>query len=550
MLQSITIKQRLNILILLIIVTGSALILWQSLRLTQINDDFLLYQETAVRGEVSVLQISRDMNYCSRLTRSIMLGDDFDKNYKKLLQRIAAIKEHFSQLKLSVNSLNNDKKTILLNAINASEKDTMAFLNDSLRRMDELGKSDYSSQIRHEAWLDYRQTASPLANKARTSFKQLITLEKELNNEITALTENSIADTQLYSLLMMLLSIIIVVGFTLQVRGSILSPLRKLKDNIQHIEKHSDLQTRIDLNNNDELGEVASAFDRMLAKFQAILMQVQQSINQLSGASKLLSDTAKSTSNNLQEQQHETQHINKVMQTLSDTVHSIVGNTERANSAVNAATEESNEALAVVEQTTSTISRLEEDVSSTSAMIHKLEQDSDAIGSVVDVIRSIAEQTNLLALNAAIEAARAGEQGRGFAVVADEVRTLASRTQESTSEIQAMIERLQQGSSAAVKVMNTNQSQTSEVVESANNTASVIKTFNQRIHEITQINSEINQITQQQSQSAQDMSKAIALINQLSEVSAQNAEQNRMASHQLEELANILNRLIGQFKIG
>ncbi len=549
MLKNVNIKQRLNILIILIVVTGILLTVWQSIRLSEISDDFSLYRHTAVLGEVNVLQISRDMNYCSRLTRSIMLGDDFDKNYKKLLQRIEAIKGHFSQLKLSADLLDPTQKTILLNAIKASEQDTMAFLNDSLRRMDELGKSDYSSQVRHEAWLDYRQTASPLANKARASFKKLIALEKDLNAEITAKTENSIINTQRYMLIIMLISIAIVVGFTLLVASSILQPLRKLKESIQYIEQDSDLQKRIGLDNHDELAEVASAFDRMLEKFQTILQQVQHAINQLSESSQLLSNTAISTSNNLKEQQQETQHINEVMNTLSETVHSIVGNTERANSAVSAATEESNEALAVVEQTTATISRLEEDVSSTSTMILKLEQDSDAIGTVVDVIKSIAEQTNLLALNAAIEAARAGEQGRGFAVVADEVRTLASRTQDSTSEIQAMIEQLQQGSSAAVKVMNTNQSQTSEVVESANNTACVIKTFNERINEITQINSEINEITRQQAHSAEDMNKAIALINRLSEVSSQNAEQNRNASQQLEELAEVLNRLISQFKI-
>jgi len=242
-------------------------------------------------------------------------------------------------------------------------------------------------------------------------------------------------------------------------------------------------------------------------------------------------------------------NISQVMQALDGTVQSIVDNTARGNKAVIFTTEKSNNALAVVDQTISTINKLESDVSSASDMIHKLEQDTDSIGGVIDVIKSIAEQTNLLALNAAIEAARAGEQGRGFAVVADEVRTLASRTQESTAEIQEMIESLQAGSSAVVKVMSANQTQTSEVVKSASHTVDTINTINTSIDEVSQINSEITEITQQQSQSAKEMNQTIESINQLTDITSQYAEKNHHASQQLEALAGTLTNLITQFKI-
>jgi len=549
MLGNITIKNRLMILIVLIILSGISLIFWQNNRLSKISNSFELYRQAAVVGEGDILKISRDMNYCSRLTRSIMLGDNYDKNFNKLLTRIDDIRGHFTQLKSSIELLPQEQRNNLLTAINNSQRDTMAFLDDGLRRMKALGNSDRSAAVLSAAWKDYRATASPIANKARGSFKELINLEKEVKESITEQTESVIAATQFYTIVTMTVGIIGVVIFSLILISSILTPLRKLKENIQNIEENSDLVSRTNLQSNDELAAVSQAFDRMLDKFHAILLQVQQSTNQVSESSRALTQTTDSTAENITQQQQEVNNITAIMQELDSTVNTIVDNTVKANEAVKLSTNESNSGLQVVNKTIETINKLNSDVTQASEIIHNLETDTDSIGSVVDVIKSSAEQTNLLALNAAIEAARAGEQGRGFAVVADEVRTLASRTQESTAEIQEMIERLQAGSRKAVNVMATNQTQATEAVQSASNTADSLTTVNQTIDSVEQINSETNQITAQQSQAAKQMNQSIESINQLSNTTSQHAQTNQNASRQLDSLAQSLNGLISQFKV-
>ncbi len=178
----------------------------------------------------------------------------------------------------------------------------MAFLNDGLRRMNELGNTDRSQQIRNDAWDDYRATASPVANKARASFKKLISLEGSLKSRITLQAQESIVSTQVYTVVIMLASSLVLIIFTLLVNRSILSPLRQLKNNIEQTEQDSNLQKRIALTTSDELFDVSQAFDRMLEKIQPILIEVEQAIVQLSNSSRIVSQTTQSTSDNINQQ--------------------------------------------------------------------------------------------------------------------------------------------------------------------------------------------------------------------------------------------------------
>lgn len=202
----------------------------------------------------------------------------------------------------------------------------------------------------------------------------------------------------------------------------------------------------------------------------------------------------------------------------------------------------------VMQHTQKTIEALAQEVENSAQVISRLSEDSTQIGSVLDVIRGIAEQTNLLALNAAIEAARAGEQGRGFAVVADEVRTLASRTQASTLEIQSMIERLQTDASNAVKAMQQGQVQAQQGLSQAAQAENALQTISQSVTRINDMNIQIATAAEEQSSVAEEINRNIVNISQSADATAEGAKQTASAGDELAKLAARLQNLVGQFK--
>jgi methyl-accepting chemotaxis protein len=203
----------------------------------------------------------------------------------------------------------------------------------------------------------------------------------------------------------------------------------------------------------------------------------------------------------------------------------------------------------VIDKVINAIGDLAKEVEKAAGVIQQLEGESKNIGSVLDVIKSIAEQTNLLALNAAIEAARAGEQGRGFAVVADEVRTLAGRTQESTSEIEEMITRLQSGANNAVKVMEEGKDMTQVGVEQAASAGEALQTINEAVTKISDMNTQIASAAEEQSAVTEEINRSIVNINQVAEQSATGAGHVASASDDLARLAEQLKGLVENFKV-
>ena len=310
-----------------------------------------------------------------------------------------------------------------------------------------------------------------------------------------------------------------------------------------------DLRRRIDVKGNDGIDVLGNIFNGFIEKLQDIMGQVVTDSSNLVGVASHLNTISASSSSSALQQQGQIEQVATAMNEMSATATEVATNARAAATAAETANGDVNTGMAVVEQTVTSINALASEVERANDVIRTLQSDSDEIGSVLDVIRGIAEQTNLLALNAAIEAARAGEQGRGFAVVADEVRTLASRTQESTQEIQKMIERLQSGANDAVNVMEESHIQAKASVDHASKTGGALQKITTAVNSINQMNLEISNAAEQQTSVAHEIDVSLNQINQASHESVSNASEAAQESENLNQLASHLQVLMQQFKV-
>lgn len=285
------------------------------------------------------------------------------------------------------------------------------------------------------------------------------------------------------------------------------------------------------------------------AMLRTILGTVEDSAINLGDVANDNAGVVEQTRQGVQRQRDEIDQVATAMNEMAATVQEVAQNTQSAMNAANEATEQARSGALTVTEAIGVIENLSASVRQAQQVIQKLSEDSTSIGSVLEVITGIAEQTNLLALNAAIEAARAGEQGRGFAVVADEVRTLASRTQDSTQEIQAMIEQLQQGTKNAVQSMDQSREKTEAVVGVAKQAGEALTGITRAVSQIADMNSHIATAAEEQSAVSEDINQNVVSINTLANQAASTAEQAAASSQDLENLAQQLQQAISQFKI-
>lgn len=336
----------------------------------------------------------------------------------------------------------------------------------------------------------------------------------------------------------------------LMVVKAVINPLKQVASRfIEIAEGEGDLTVALPVKGNDEIAEVSRGFNLFVSKTRDTIQTVIGASAQINSAVHDLSAINTQTSHIIDRQQLETDQVATAMNEMVATVQEVARNVSDAAEAANQANGEANSGQQVVNAAISKIDQLANEVISAAEVLHRVEADSQKVGKVLDVIKDIAEQTNLLALNAAIEAARAGEQGRGFAVVADEVRTLAGRTQKSTEEIQVMIESLQNGTRDAVAVMERGQVMTGETVERANKAGEALLAITGAVDSITNMTAQVASAAEEQNSVAEEINTNIVNISNLSQETGEASQNSGSAVAQLSQLASQLDGAVSRFRV-
>lgn len=342
--------------------------------------------------------------------------------------------------------------------------------------------------------------------------------------------------------------IILAIGVGYHIAQSVREPLTRILKTLEHL-TNGDMTQRIDIRYNNEFSRVSGHINTLADSLHNILVKLNDASDNLTTTANANQTTSSQAQSQLSQQREQTATVATAMTEMSHSVQEVAQSAQSSQQMVERVEQASESGRQIMSSNITTINQLENRLTQSVDAVKDLQSMSSQIGSILDVIRNIAEQTNLLALNAAIEAARAGEQGRGFAVVADEVRVLAQRTTESTSEIESMISNLQSSSTSASKVIQSCMDDMDQSVEQASNANSAMEEIQALILEISQMSGQISQAAAEQSETSTDIARNIEEINLIAEQSYQAMAQIAQTSSDLTQLANQQGDLVHQFKL-
>lgn len=389
----------------------------------------------------------------------------------------------------------------------------------------------------------------PLVTNMKKNLGSLVNELKKVINSTSAELQDEADGASVQVLTWMIIGIIAGILVAFFMSRMITHPINEAVHAMEDLaEGEGDLTRRLDEKGKSEIALMAKGFNNFAGKVQALVSQVASSIENLSNVVSDVSNIVDQTQTGSQQQRQQTEQVATAITEMTATVQEVASNANLAADSAQQADDNAKSGQKIVGDTVSSINSLAGEIETGSNVINKLSQDAQSIGSVLDVIKGIAEQTNLLALNAAIEAARAGEQGRGFAVVADEVRTLASRTQESTTEIESMIDSLQVQARAAVTAITQGQEKAKVSVEYASKAGDALNEITNSVATITSMNIQIATASEEQSAVAEEINQNVVNISHVADENADASNQLSTSSQDLAQLASELQDLVSQFK--
>ncbi len=371
-------------------------------------------------------------------------------------------------------------------------------------------------------------------------------------NKTAVQTDNAISRAYtdiIYGLIFMAIAVVIAfVLFIYYVQSQIVKPSHALSSSLHNMAER-DFSSEVVRHTNDELGDIAHSAEVIRKAMLEVINEIGNSSSKLDGAMGGLSEIIDITRHGVEQQLRETEQIAAAINEMTTTMQEVASNADIAAASATEADEQARHGQQVVSRTIDDIDNLSQELEKTAHTIHGLEQESEKIGSVLDVIKGISEQTNLLALNAAIEAARAGEQGRGFAVVADEVRALATRTQSSALEIDEMISNLQSDSRTAVQVMEQSREHAQHTTERSSEAGTSLEGITRAVGQITEMNAQIANSSQQQRTVAEELNRNIINITEIAEHSAEGGKRIDEAHDSLTGISQNLASLVATFRL-
>lgn len=499
-------------------------------RLAQIQDLYFPVVQSSRENIVRINRAEELMNTAVSTGEADML-ESANKTYKELVEKI----EEQKALWPSKQSVLDDNERQLTAYFNIAMKLSAGMVEGNL----DPGEIPSLVQQMNDKLIVAKRGLNEFNETALQAFYSTVADSNEAAN-------SALVSGLVLSVVAILIIVLISASIVIMITRNLNLMLNSLKDIASG---EGDLTKRIEQNSKDEIGDLVHWFNQFMNKLHESINDVVNSIAPLATVSSDLGIMTTKTSEITDEQSRATDEVTRSVDEMFRSVQNVAQNASSAAEAAREADAEAKAGRAVVTQSVESINDLASEVERAANVISKLESDTENVGTILDVIKGIAEQTNLLALNAAIEAARAGEQGRGFAVVADEVRTLASRTQDSTQEIQRVIEELQTAARSAAEVMSHSQEQAKNSVNQAAKTDASLATITEKVASITKMNTEIAAATGEQEKVSNNIKHTVEGIRTNADAAVKNVQEVEVASESLLNISNNLRKITSQFKV-